>query len=58
MYLLVRPNKKISVFRVMGLKILGRVGTQIFFLKTYNFMDHEKHFAFQNAWNEFYFQKT
>ena len=26
-----RPNKKDSVFRVMGLKILGRVGTHIFF---------------------------
>ena len=25
------PNKKISVFRVTGLKILGRVGTHIFF---------------------------
>ena len=24
-----RPNKKISVFRVTGLKILGRVGTHI-----------------------------
>ena len=28
---LIRPNKKISVFRVTGLKILGRVGTHIFF---------------------------
>ena len=27
-----RPNKKISVFRVTGLKILGRVGTHIFFV--------------------------
>ena len=26
---ILRPNKKISVFRVMGLKILGRVGTCI-----------------------------
>ena len=26
----VRPNKKISVFQVMGLKILGGVGTHIF----------------------------
>ena len=26
-----RPNKKISVFRVTGRKILGRVGTHIFF---------------------------
>ena len=32
-----RPIKKISVFRVTGLKILGRVGTHIFFLeKKYN----------------------
>ena len=28
-----RPNKKTSVFWVTGLKILGRVGTNIFFLK-------------------------
>ena len=28
-----RPNKKIIVFRVTGLKILGRVGTHIFFGK-------------------------
>ena len=27
----IRPNKKISVFRVTGLKILGRVSTHIFF---------------------------
>ena len=26
------PNKKISVFRVMGLKILGRVGTKFFLI--------------------------
>ena len=26
-----RPNEKISVFWVTGLKILGRVGTQNFF---------------------------
>ena len=26
-----RPNKKISVFQVRGLKILGRVGTHVFF---------------------------
>ena len=37
-YDMIRPNKKISdtVFRVTGLKILGRIGTHIFF-------------AFQNA---------
>ena len=29
--LLLRPNKKISVFRVTGLTILGRVGTHILF---------------------------
>ena len=28
---IVRPNKKISVFRVTGLKIIGRVGTHIFY---------------------------
>ena len=28
---LLRPNKTISVFRVTGLKILGRVGTQNLF---------------------------
>ena len=28
---LLRPNKKISVFLVTGLKILGRVGTHIIF---------------------------
>ena len=27
---MLRPNKKISVFRVMGLKVLGRVGAHIF----------------------------
>ena len=49
-----RPNKKISVFRVTGLKILDRLGTHIvfysFFLeKIFNFMHFERHFAFQNA---------
>ena len=27
----IRPNKKISVFQVTGLKILGREGTHIYF---------------------------
>ena len=51
----VRPNKKISVFRVMGLKIFGRVGTHIFFFnyffsgKKNNLMHFESHFSFQNA---------
>ena len=37
------PNKKISVFPVTGLKILGRVGTHILFLFffKYNFMHLE-----------------
>ena len=35
-----RPNTKISVFRVTGLKILCRIG------KKYNFMHFERHFAF------------
>ena len=40
--------KKISVFRVMGIKILGRLGTHIFFLiiclsgKKNNFMHFER----------------
>ena len=52
---LLRPNTKINVFRVTGLKILGRVGIHIFFSnyllswKKYNFIHFERHFAFQNA---------
>ena len=56
----VRPNKKICVFRVTGLKKLGREGTHIFSGKNivlcilkgilpYNFMHFERRFAFQNA---------
>ena len=50
----VRPNKKISVFRVMGLKILGRVGTHFKKKnnnsgKKNNLMHFERHFSFQNA---------
>ena len=33
----VRPNKKISVFLVTGLKILGRVGTHFFFDRASDF---------------------
>ena len=47
-----RPNKKISVFQVTGLKILGWVVTHIFFLffcLEYNFMHFEKHYTFQNT---------
>ena len=28
--IIIRPNKKMSVFKVTGLKILGRVGTHIY----------------------------
>ena len=34
-------NEKISVFRVTGLKILGREGKHIFFWKKYDFMHFE-----------------
>ena len=51
---MIRPNKEINVFQVTGMKILGRVGTHIFFFfffqeKKYNFMHFERHFIFQNA---------
>ena len=51
----IRPNKKINMFLVTGLKILGSVGTHIFFKyffsqkKKNNFMGFERYFAFQNA---------
>ena len=52
-FIYIRPNKKISVFRVTGLKIVGGVSTDFnfifFFLKKYKFMHFERHFAFQNA---------
>ena len=50
-HIILGQMKKISVFRVTGLKILGRVGTHIFFLleKFYDFMHFERRFAFQNA---------
>ena len=53
--LTVRPNKIISVFRVMGLTILGREGTHKFLnyffalKKLYNLMHFYRHFTFQNA---------
>ena len=43
------PNRNITVFRVMGLKILGMGGTHITFRKKYYFMHFERLFAFQNA---------
>ena len=53
-----RLNKKTSVFRVTGLKILGRVFTHFlsFFSGKNKFMHLERHFAFQSAY--FFFQKT
>ena len=48
--IVLRPNKKISVFRVTGLKILAHIFFFIFFSgKKYNFVHFERHFAFQNA---------
>ena len=57
-----KPNKDIGeltakdlgkFIRIPGLKILGRVGTHIFYLffsgNKYNFMHFEWYFAFQNA---------
>ena len=35
--------RKISVFRVTDLKILGKVGTHFFSGKIYNFMHFERH---------------
>ena len=53
-YAVFRPNEKINVFRVTGLKSSGRIGTHIvfnyFFLeKMYDFMHFERHFAFQKT---------
>ena len=54
-----RRNKKIGAFRITGFKIIGRVGMCIFFSgKTNNMMHFESHFAFQNAPNYIFFQKT
>ena len=41
-------KKKISVFRVTGLNILGRVGTHFFWKKIYS-KHFERRNAFQNA---------
>ena len=52
---------KISVFRVTGLNILGSVSTHIFlsiFFWKKKFIHFERHFAFQNAKNHIFFQKT
>ena len=49
-----RSNKKISVFRETGLKIIGNVATHFFNYfyfsgKKYNFMHFGRHIAFQSA---------
>ena len=50
---ILRPNKKISLFQVMGLKILGRVGRLFFFFnfffleKKYDFMHFERQMPFK-----------
>ena len=49
-----KTNKKIIVFPVTGLIILGRVGTHFFLnffsgKKIYNFMLFDRHFTLQNA---------
>ena len=49
-FLVMRPNKEISLFQVMGLKILGRFWHTFFFLEFFfDFMHFERHFTFQNA---------
>ena len=55
---MILPNKRISEFRVTGLKNLGMVGTQDFFFEKCNFMHFERHFASQNAKKSYFFQDT
>ena len=59
---LIRPNKNVSVFRVTGLKMLGRVGSHIFFYffseKKNNFMHFERRVTFQNASNFIFFSEN
>ena len=51
--------KIIILFRVIGLKILGRVGPLlIFFWEKYTFVHFERHFAFQNALNYIFSRKS
>ena len=43
-FIILRPNKKINVFRVTSLKFLGRLGTYNFFSRNkYNFMPFKMH---------------
>ena len=51
----IRPNTKLSVFWVTGLKVLGRVGTHFFSGKKHNCMHFERPNAFQNASNYVFF---
>ena len=56
-----RPNKKISVFRVTGLKILGKQQTNVYFFfseKNITLCILKDKFAFQNASKLYFFQKT
>ena len=53
-----RPNKKISVFQVTGLNRHTCVVVFIFFFEKSYLMHIERHFAFQNAWNDIFSQKT
>ena len=45
----VTPNEIISVFRVTGLKILGRVGTHKKIARKNDFMHFGRHFIFGNV---------
>ena len=55
----IRPNEKICVFRVTGLKILGREATHFFFLEkdiilcilkgTLSFKMHKKNFFYRKS---------
>ena len=63
--MMLRASKKLSVFRVRGLKILGRIGTHIpffffffFYRKNNNFMHFERHLAFQNASKLYFFPEN
>ena len=53
---LLRTTKKISVFQVTGLKNLGRVGTQIFYLIIF-FLEKIKFYAFLKGISPFKMHK-
>ena len=53
-----RPNKKISVFQVTGLKILVRVGTYIFFYFLFFFLDKNIILFILKCIKVYFFQKT